>query len=226
MKRKIFIDGTIGEKQILKIEDHSIIERIKKVYKLKPKDTIIFVGQDLIEGIFIYADPKNFIFKKLEAYKRTASPKRKINLYLSFIKKDNFELVLKKSAELGVYKIIPVISERSPWSTNKIPDRWIKIIKSALEVTEWNFIPEIKKPILIKNLPDKIFVLEKSGNIYENSFFDKEEINILIGPEGGFSDKELKLLKEKECSFISLGNITLRTETAIFVILSLLNFPC
>lgn len=225
MKRKIFIDTDLSEVEIIKITDKDIIERIKKVYKLKPQDSIIFVGKDLTEGIFIFKDSKNFIFQKIKSYQRKVFPKRLVNLYISFIKKENFELALRKCSELGVYKITPVICERSPWRSEKISERWIKITKTALEVSEWGFLPILENPIFLKDLPKNIFVLDKNGEVFDEKLF-KNETNVLIGPEGGFSEKELKLLEEKEAIFISLGRVTLRSETAAFVILSLLNFPC
>lgn len=225
MRRKIFINTDLQKSEFIRIEDKDIIDRIKNVYKLKINDTIIFIGKDLTEGLFILKDNKNFVFQKINLFKRNLVPRRKINLYISFIKKDNFELAIRKSAELGVYRIIPVISERSPWYFDKVSERWTKIIQTALEVSEWGFLPIIENPILIENIPQNIFVLDKDGVIFKDKLF-KKEVNILVGPEGGFSEKELKLLNEKQAFFVSLGKVTLRSETAVFVTLSLLNFPC
>ncbi len=224
MKRKIFISKDLKNIDEIEIDDREVIERIKKVYRLKPKDTIYFVGKDLVEGIFLFDDPKRMRFKKLKEIIREVSPEKKINLFLSFIKKENFEFILRKASELGVFSIIPLITERSPWKVKETSERWEKIIYSVLEVTEWNFLTEIKNPIYIKEIPEGSFVLEKGGVLFNKNLFEKE-VNLVVGPEGGFSEKELEILKNKNCKFISLGDITLRAETAVLVALSLLNFP-
>ena len=224
MKRKIFVETEIHNKDFLIIEDEKIKHRIKKVYKLKPGETIYFVGTDLYEGKYVFADPFRWKFQKIEIYKRTLLPSREINLFLSFIRKENFELVLEKAGELGVKKIIPLITERASWSTTEISDRWEKILYSSLEVTEWGYLPGIKTPIKIKDLPPDCFILEKEGEIIDVKNFGNT-VNIVVGPEGGFSEKEKQVFKEKNCKFISLGKVTLKTETAIFVTVSLLNFP-
>ncbi|GEM_PF-2201766 len=224
MKRKIFLETEIQNKEFLEIEDKKIQHRIKKVYKLKPGDTIFFVGNDLYEGIYVLIDPSTWKFKRVECYKRSLLPPREVNLFLSFIRKNNFELILEKASELGVKRVIPLITERSSWSTTEVSKRWEKILHSSLEVSEWGYLPEIGTPIKVKDLPQNCFILEKDGEVLDVKNI-KDPINIVVGPEGGFSDKEKKIFEEKDCKIISLGKITLKTETAIFVILSLLNFP-
>jgi len=224
MKRKIFLETEIQNKDFLQIEDEKIEHRIKKVYKLKPGETIFFVGNDLYEGKYALIDHSRMKFKKIDHYKRTLLPPKEINLFLSFIRKENFELILEKAGELGVRKIIPLIAERSSWFTTNITERWKKILYSSLEVSEWGYLPKIENPIKVKDLPQNCLVLEKEGEILNVKSL-KSPLNIVIGPEGGFSEIEKEIFKEKKCKFISLGKITLKSETAIFVILSLLNFP-
>jgi len=224
MKRRVFLSTEIQNKEFLEIEDEKIKHRIKKVYRLKPGDFIFFVGTDLYEGKYVLIDISKCKFKKIEHFKRTLLPPKEINLFLSFIRKENFELILEKASELGVKKIIPLITERASWITNKVSERWQKIVYSSLEVAEWGYLPEIENPIRIKDLPTNCIVLEKEGEIIDVKKL-KNPINIVVGPEGGFSEKEKEIFIEKKCKFVSLGKITLKTESAIFVILSLLNFP-
>lgn len=224
MRRKIFINKELKNITVMEIDDKQIIKRLKRVYRLKPKDTIYFVGKDLVEGIFLLEDIQKMRFKKLKENSRKALPQKKINLFISFIKRGNFEFILRKATELGVNSIIPLIADRSQWKTKDISERWRKIVFSALEVTDWNFIPKIERPICIKEIPRSSFVLEKNGMMFNKNLFNKE-VNLVVGPEGGFSENELNILKNKNCKFVSLGTINLRTETAVLVALSLLNFP-
>ncbi len=222
MKRKIFINIDLENK--IKIEDKKVINRVKNVYKLKQGDTIIFINGSLYEGKYVFVDPKKMIFERLEIYKRNILPKREINLFLSFIRKDNFEFIIEKAGELGVKSITPLITERCQWKTEIVSERWLKILYSSLEVAEWGFLPEIKNPVKLENMPGDSIILDKQG---EKIDFNSTplKLNIAVGPEGGFSDKEIKILKNKNCKFISLGDVTLKTDTAVLAALALLNFP-
>jgi len=225
MKRKIFLWHQ-ELKEFLKIEDKEIINRLKNVLRLKNGERIFFLNNFSQEGEYELLDNKKFIFKRISLKERELVPKRKINLYLSLIRKENFELILEKGTELGVYLFQPVLSQRSSLKIKEIPQRWFKIIGSALEVTNWKHTPEIKEVKtlgeILKEVKENFYLAHKSGEkINLNEL--PEEINLLIGPEGGFSEEEEKMIKEK-AKLISLGNFDLRTETACLVFLSLLNF--
>ncbi|MER3406845.1 MAG: hypothetical protein C4278_00210 [Patescibacteria group bacterium] len=226
MKRKIFLFDQYLE-EIIKIKDEKIIHRIKNVLKLKPGEKIIFLNNFEEIAEYKILDNKNFVFRRLNYQKRNLEPKRKINLYLSLIRKENFELILEKGTELGVYNFYPLITERSSLKIKEIPERWQRIIGEALEVTNWKHTPQINKVLnfkdLIRNDLKNFYVASKNGEKINLNSMPKE-INLLIGPEGGFSLQEEKILKEKGVSFVSLGDFDLRTETAVFVFLSLLNF--
>lgn len=225
MKRKIFLNQDLSNKKIIKITDNEIVNRINSVYRLKIRESLIFIGKDLFEGYYLLKEKNkdNLIFELQESIKRNILPKKEIIFYISFIKKENFELILSKSFELGVKKIIPVKTERSSWMFDKISERWLKILYKGLEIANWNYLPEIDKPINFEYLPENIYVLNKDGKPIKKFKFSKK-ISILLGPEGGFSDKELKILKNKHSKFVSLGKTNLRSETAFFICAAILNF--
>jgi 16S rRNA (uracil1498-N3)-methyltransferase len=225
MRRKIFLWHQ-ELKEFLKIEDEEVINRLKNVLRLKNGDKIFFLNNFSQEGEYELLDNKKFIFKRISLKERDLVPKRKVNLYLSLIRKENFELILEKGTELGVYLFQPVLSQRSSLKIKEIPQRWFKIIGSALEVTSWKHTPEIKEVKtlgeILKEVKENFYLAHKGGEkINLNEL--PEEINLLIGPEGGFSEEEEKMIREK-ARLISLGNFDLRTETACLVFLSLLNF--
>jgi 16S rRNA (uracil1498-N3)-methyltransferase len=225
MKRKIFLDQNLANNQLLKITDQEIISRIIKVYRLELGESLIFIGKDLFEGYYTLKErSKNkLIFEFQESIIRNLLPPKELFFYLSFIKKENFELILSKSFELGVKKIIPVKTERSPWISDEVSERWLKIMYKGLEIGDWNYLPEIGLPINLKDVPKNIYVLEKNGKPINEIIFP-HSISLLIGPEGGFSNKELEILKNKNSQFVSLGQTNLRTETVFFICASLLNF--
>jgi len=226
MIRKIFLfDQKLTE--ILEIKDNKIINRLKNVLRLKPGERIFFLNNFEEEAEYEILDNKKWILKRVGYKIRELKPQRKINLFISLIRKEKFELIIEKGTELGVYSFYPLITERSPLKIKKIPERWKQIIGSALEVTNWQNTPLIYQPINLKDLFQKFpstnfYTGDKNGEKIKINYLP-QEVNLIIGPEGGFSERELKILKEKT-KFISLGDLNLRTETAVLVFLSLLNF--
>lgn len=145
----------------------------------------------------------------------------------------HFDVALQKSVELGVNIITPIINSRSEQTINddnmdKKLSRWQKIIISACEQSGRTDIPVINKPIDINK-----WVLEQSNNSNTETIlltlctktnnklseinFDHntiKDIKIIIGPEGGFSEIEVKLLEQNKFNLVKLGNRIMRTETA------------
>lgn len=159
----------------------------------------------------------------------------KINLYQGLPKSDKFEFIIEKAVELGVYSITPVNSEFSvvKLEENKIKtkiERYNKISKSAAEQSKRNIIPEVRKPICFDDMIKKISG-EKNILFYENAKgisktkeyikCIKDEVNVIIGPEGGFSDKEIEKAKNAGIEILSLGERILRVETAAVSALSI-----
>jgi 16S rRNA (uracil1498-N3)-methyltransferase len=154
-----------------------------------------------------------------------------LRLYASQIKIDRFEVLLEKATETGADELIPLVTERtiikgSP-GAHKIA-RWRNIIISAAKQSCREVIPGLLEPVdfgealdglrkedinLIAHPGDNnkglLEVLKTAGNA--------GTINLFIGPEGGFSPRELGLAKERGLTQFSLGNSTLRTETAAIV---------
>ncbi|MDI6715102.1 MAG: 16S rRNA (uracil(1498)-N(3))-methyltransferase [Thermodesulfovibrio sp.] len=149
----------------------------------------------------------------------------------ALLKGEKMDMIIQKATELGVKKIIPFVSERCILkNTNKI-ERWRKIAKEASEQSGRNFVPEISDLTNFENLINKI----DNGLLFwekeENSLISlikeldiSKPIFLLIGPEGGFSEKEILNAREKGIKTASLGKRILRAETASIVSLSILNF--
>ena len=146
-----------------------------------------------------------------------------LTIAISITKKiSRFELFLEKATEIGVYSIIPIISQHSEKSRLNF-DRCTKILVSAMKQSLRTRLPILNAPIgfndYIKRTAeiDKKFIATCKAN---NSVLLKHELKkglsaeILIGPEGGFSEKEINNAKNTNFTPISLGQSRLRTETA------------
>ena len=147
------------------------------------------------------------------------------------LKKTRTDFLIEKSTEMGLRKFLPTFSNKTQTKTLSL-NRSRKNIVEAVEQCGGTFIPEIL-PIsslaeVIEELPeDRILIFcdesLESRNINECLLLDRpEKVAILVGPEGGFSDSERKLLRAKKNILpVSLGNRILRAETAAVVALTM-----
>lgn len=145
------------------------------------------------------------------------------------LKKDNTDLVVEKATELGVSKIVPVITEYTNAAKVR-PERLQAQIIEAAEQSRRQDVPELVEvdtlQHILQNWPSErtLFYLDETGggsevvNVFNNS---KEPAALLVGPEGGFSQKELEILQKcKYTCAITLGKRILRAETAVIAALA------
>ncbi|MFT6733302.1 MAG: 16S rRNA (uracil1498-N3)-methyltransferase [Polaribacter sp.] len=156
--------------------------------------------------------------------------KFKIHLFQSIARGDKMDFIIKKAIELGVNKITPIFTERCNVKLDgkrldKKLSHWNKTVISACEQSGRAIIPKINNPEqLIETLFDsKVTVyLEPTAIIKISEQPYSEVINIVIGPEGGFSEKDIKQLKNKGVNGVKMGPRVLRTETAGLAAISIL----
>ena len=153
------------------------------------------------------------------------------DLYLaqSPLRSDAQLTIMEKATELGVRGVYPVFTDNCALKINK-QEKWQKVMFEASKQCERAKIPTCFAPttfeeILQKDF-DKIIVLaerstEKSLKQYlsENPIKKGEKILAIIGPEGGFSQKEFDYFRSKNLPLISLGDLILKAETAVIVAL-------
>ena len=137
---------------------------------------------------------------------------------------DRLEWFLEKATEIGIHEITPIICDNSERKVYKI-DRAEKIVQSAMKQSLQFYLPKIHEPIsysqFVKQTIDgQKFIAhcdETERKAFQNEIKPNEKITILIGPEGDFSSKEIKLATENQFIPVTLGNTRLRTETAALV---------
>lgn len=142
-----------------------------------------------------------------------------IELALALIHPDKFELVLQKGTELGVKRFRPAITDRTETRLERVAgkvDRWRKIVLEAVKQSGRSQIPEIDTPVpfdtIVRLSPRPVlFDADQQETNLPNS---SPEFTLLIGPEGGFSEREIELARSVGASFRRLGPRRLRAETA------------
>ena len=163
-----------------------------------------------------------------------------ITLFYVLAKGEKNDLVTQKATELGVKRIVLLTSERCiiKWEDKEVSkkiDRLNKIAKEASEQSHRLVIPEIVGVYPLSNIPTtllaktNLFAYEKEAGktekLYEILNTTRGDISILVGPEGGFSEKEADMITRKY-NFIpvSLGKRILRSETAAIYALSVISY--
>lgn len=210
------------------------IYHIKTVMRMKNDDKIEIVFNNKLYICMVDLNKNQFeIVNKKETYEE----KKKFILVIPLLKEQKMDLILQKSTELGVYKIIPIKTSRSVIKLdnekfNKKKERWIKICKEASEQSKRTTIPIISDLLSIDDLKDIDGVklvcstTEKDKNI---KFFLQTEnkcdkLLLAVGPEGGFtSEEEETFIKTGFCK-VSLGKRIMRVETVPIFVLSILNY--
>ena len=224
MKIHRFIDQSfnLNHKQ-LTITNREIINQWKNVLRLAVGDSLILGDGNGYEATAEIAtltselaevDLADQVLNKNEST-------IKATLYCAILKKENFELVVQKAVEVGISKIIPITTERTV-KQNLRQDRLEKIAKEAAEQSGRGIIPTIEPIADFKTAltqatgfgPTFIFDLTSTEKFNSTSL---PIINIFVGPEGGFTEKEIGLAKEIGAQVASLGQLTLRGETAAII---------
>jgi 16S rRNA (uracil1498-N3)-methyltransferase len=155
-------------------------------------------------------------------------PKNDLYLCFALLKKDKNDWILQKGTELGIRHFVPLLTDRIE-KTGFDVERAEKIVIEAAEQCERADIPRVREPIRVETaideLKDKVelYVAEQSplkSNV--ENLTSKNAIGILIGPEGGWSDSEKQLFKDREIKNVSFSEFTLRAETAAITAAALL----
>ena len=183
------------------------------------KSEIIFLNKDRVEVRFL---------EKIKEAKNLS----KTELAICLVKKNPMETILQKSTELGVSKIIPIVSERTEVKDLNY-ERARKIVIEATEQSNQLNPPEIsevkKLKDFLKNLDSStklLFADVNSPNILKNDNLKKgEALSVLIGPEGDFSPAEREsILKVPDVKSFTISKNILRSDTAVITAISLVNF--
>ena len=179
---------------------------------------IVFLEKDRVEVKFL---------SKIKENTNTLN----IELAICLVKKNAMEIILQKATELGIKKIIPIISERTEVKEINF-ERANKIVIEATEQSNQLEPPEISEILKLKdflniNTNNKIFFADINSdyNLEKKDFKEGESATVLVGPEGDFSPAERELILNGSTTVpFSLSKNILRTDTAVISAISLVNF--
>lgn len=222
------------------IKDERLVHQWRDVFRYNVgSEVILFDGSGNEYDCVIEKLTNREAQVRLVSEREGMVPERKITLYQSLIKKDKMEWVVEKATELGVSKIVPVVSERSEKKGFNL-ERARKILIEASEQCGRADVPEVGEILTLDEAlencesaivfdksgatspPTPLLLKERGDTITSNHC---EPTSVFIGPEGGWSEKEIAKFKEAGTQIFSLGNLTLRAETAAIAALTVLILP-
>lgn len=178
--------------------------------------------------------PESIEVKVLSMRRKPKEPVVKATLACAVTKGERMDLLIEKATELGVYRIIPILTERSAVSSvgKERFARWKRLAVSAVKQSERSFLPRIEEMETLAELEEDLTSYawgvvgwELSRRRLVESMFPSEPTNdlvVIVGPEGGLTEQEIERLGKKGIVDVWLGERKLRSETAAIVLLSLI----
>lgn len=219
------------------------VNHVKNVLRLKENDELIVSdgrGRDYhcrISGI----TNEEVVADICDICDNFSELSTEITLFQGFPKGDKMELIIQKTVELGVTRIVPVMTKRTvvkldDKKAKKKMERYNMIAESAAKQSGRGMIPEVTMPVSFAeavSMAEKLDMniipyeeaegVEYSRNIIK-SIKGKKSLGIFIGPEGGFAREEVEKALDAGASAITLGHRILRTETAGMAVISIIMF--
>ncbi len=224
MKIHRFINNFKKEGSLIKITDPKIFHQLKKVLKIKSGEVVILSeGNGIDFSTKLKTFGKDFVeFEILEERENQNEPKRKIFLFAAILKRENFEFIIQKGTEIGVEEFFPIITERTVKLDLNL-ERLRKIAKEASEQSGRGIVPLVNPPLSFADSLQKCrelgfaVILNQNGKEIErfkDSLKTNSVIGIIIGPEGGWSPREIEEAEKFGIPALTLGRLTLRAETS------------
>ena len=200
---------------------------IVKVLRMKKGDSLtIFDGDgNCADGKIESVDGKTVMVSVNKRYPSETEPQMKITLFQGIPKNPKMDLIIQKATELGVVEIVPVNTKRIVAKIDKEAkvERLQRIAFEAAKQCGRAYIPNVSHPISFEEALEKMkamdgaiipYECEKDGKISDAINCNMTSLGILIGPEGGFEEDEVKRAEEAGVKRVTLGKRILRTETA------------
>ncbi len=232
-----------------KVKDNKIlidtddVSHITRVLRMSVGDEILVCdskGKDYEAKISEILD-KEIICDIISEKKSETEPSIEVTLYQGIPKGSKMDLIIQKTTELGISKIVPVDMKRcvvkleNAKAEEKKISRWQKIAEEAGKQSGRGKIPEISMPITLKEAVQKMKSLDLAFVPYEceeqtslkpilQENANAKTVGFLIGPEGGFDLSEIDMIQSVGIPSVTLGKRILRTETAGLAVTSIVMY--
>lgn len=220
---KFILDFKASDKNI-RLTNLEAVKQVKKVLRLRVGEAIILSRGD---GLDFYAKIQKINNDSIdceifEEKKNGNESEKKVIVFCAILKKENFEFVIQKGTEIGVSEFYPILTEKTVKLDLNL-ERLRKIAKESAEQSGRGIVPVVNPPLSFEDSLQKCreigsaFILHQDGkdiSDFKESLKVAQITGIIIGPEGGWSPRELESAERSKIPALTLGRLTLRAETA------------
>ena len=226
---RFFVEERIAPEGRVVIRDGRILHQWRAVLRLQAgNEVILFDGFGADHRCELASlEKKEAVCLVRESVKSAAAPSTQLFLFVSLIKRVRFEWLLEKATELGIAQIRPVIADRSEVKKFNL-ERAKEIVREAAEQSGRGTLPALYEPMGLQNVFQEYhffqnIAFDPHGELFQAEHWKKEDkLGAFIGPEGGWSARELEFFRSQKVPLYSLGSTTLRAETAAVAATALL----
>lgn len=217
---------------------------LREVLRLKAGDTVyVFDGQGKEFHCRVEESRRDSAQLEVIAESTPARPESPLELRLAvaLLKGDKFDLVVQKTTELGVKRILPVVTKRADVRLRDDSDvekriaRWQRIALEAAKQSGRAVVPAVDNPVAFESLVQetgrdktmgRLMFAEREGQSLlaarEHLPSDLSSLTTIVGSEGGWTDEDLGSARDAGWTIVTLGGRTLRAETAAITVVALL----
>ena len=223
-----YIDDIINPNDYI-ILNNDILYHFNKVLRYKDNQEFYLLDKNSNKYLCKLINNKAKIIKSITTNSELPI---KVTIIQALLKNQNFDYLIQKAIELGVYQIIPLYTNRTIIKDNNKDKtiRYNKIALSSANQCKRNMIPKVLEPINIndiKNYKSSINLIAyeqpQINNLSIKEYINNQDITIVIGPEGGFEQYEIDTLVKENFNIVNFGDRILRSETSSLYFLSCVN---
>jgi 16S rRNA (uracil1498-N3)-methyltransferase len=237
-RRRFFVDAVqSGRARITGPDAH----HLTRVLRVEPGQQFEISDNHSVYLAEVESARKDLVAFAVQERLAVPEPRVRTMLLASLVRFERFEWIVEKATELGVEQIIPVETERTEKGLRKAAEkrsvRWCRIAREASEQSRRARLPEIHAAVgladALESEADYRYLLEEARgaqggprpmlSVLPSSRRTGDRVALLLGPEGGWTDRERELITSAGWCPVSLGHEILRAETAAIAGLAIIN---
>lgn len=226
MIKRRFIGKIVGNNRaVIERDEYHHLVHVHRAVKGEKFVLITREGEVYMAEILNIDKRKRMVLARLEDMLENNYISDRTGVYLAFalFNENRLRFLLEKATEIGVDGFLPFVSERSKRRFFEVKEGWYKVIEQAVKQSKRSSFPEFLGVMTFKEAVERarnvgdIYLFDIEGGEIDSVMIGKRPSFVFIGPEGGFTEEEKKVLKEYAKGVISLGHNVLRTETAAII---------
>lgn len=208
----------------MRIDDAALAKQMRSVLKLEPGEVVIIGDGTGLEAHcrLLGYQSDAVLLEGLSVGRNANELVLKATLYCAVLKADHFELAAAKATEVGITRIVPIVTVRTV-KLNLRRDRVEKIVREAAEVAGRGLVPEVRdvtefsEVLTEASRNDTNYFFDPSGEPFTAPAKSAQTAGLFVGPEGGWDERELAMARDAGMRITTLGGLVLRAETAVIV---------